>query len=185
MCNFNGPQTFTKMCGYPVKISHQFKPLAIVSLLLLLGAGSLFAQDQGKYIYGDEQRLQIVVHVLGEVKRPGEYIVPDNTDIVEIISKAGGTTEFSNLGRVYITRYHRPAQEGSGSAASDTRKEIIEFNVDKFLKKQTGTPPPVLQPGDVITVGRNSWSKWRNMATIMRDISVGAYFLYRRVIDNK
>ena len=125
MCNFNGPQTFTKMCGYPVKISHQFKPLAIVSLLLLLGAGSLFAQDQGKYIYGDEQRLQIVVHVLGEVKRPGEYIVPDNTDIVEIISKAGGTTEFSNLGSVFITRYHRPGHAVYGPGDPDRKQSEL------------------------------------------------------------
>src|SRR5688572_8546323 len=49
-----------------------------------------------KYILGAESRLEIVVHVLGEVERPGEYRVTDETDVLELISKAGGPTRFAN-----------------------------------------------------------------------------------------
>ena len=36
---------------------------------------------------------------LGEVQRPGEYASPMTTDVLELISKAGGPTEFAKHGR--------------------------------------------------------------------------------------
>ena len=54
-----------------------------------------FLQQKDQYQIGLE-RLMITVHIFGEVRQPGEFLVPDNTNILELISKAGGPTEFSN-----------------------------------------------------------------------------------------
>ncbi len=155
-------------------------------IFLFIFGSFLYGQENEKYILGtpDESLLQIKVHVLGELRKPGEYIVSDKTDIVEIISKAGGVTEFSNLGKVLITRYTMP--EGyQNDPTSKPRKEIIEYNVNEFLKDANSPRPPVLKPGDIIFVPRNGWSKWRSVATVVRDISVviSAYLLYRRTLQ--
>lgn len=151
----------------------------------LLTSGGIFAQDQ--YLLGEEQQLQIVVHVMGEVARPGEYRVSDSTNLVELLSKAGGETDFSNLGSVLITRVKTPsALRGTGNEPIQMiEKEILKYNVSEYLKKKTGPPPPVLKPGDVIYVSRNKWHKWRTIAAVMRDLAIVAstYFLYLRATN--
>lgn len=151
----------------------------------LLATGGMFAQDQ--YLLGEEQQLQIVVYVMGEVSKPGEYRVSDNTNLVELLSKAGGETEFSNLGAVLITRPKTPMDSriAENEPRQNIEKEIIRFNVGNYLKKKNGPPPPMLKPGDVIYVSRNKWHKWRTMAAIVRDLAIVAstYFLYLRATD--
>ena len=45
---------------------------------------------------------------------------------------------------------------------------------------------PVLQPGDVVFVPKNSWHKWKDVSAVIRDVSVvaSAYFLYVRATRN-
>jgi hypothetical protein len=45
----------------------------------------IIRKDQ--YQIGPDERLLITVHIWGEVRKPGEYLVPDDTDILELISK--------------------------------------------------------------------------------------------------
>lgn len=151
----------------------------------LLATGGIFAQDQ--YLLGEEQQLEIVVYVMGEVSKPGEYRVSDNTNLVELLSKAGGETDFSNLGSVLITRPKTPSalRTTGNEPPQNVEKEIINFNVSDYLKKKNGPPPSMLQPGDVVYVSRNKWHKWRTVAAVMRDLAIVAstYFLYLRATD--
>lgn len=150
---------------------------------LFLEIGSASAQEG--YLVGEEQKLEFIVHIMGEVKRPGEYRVPDNTNVLELLSKAGGPTEYSKLGSVTISRqqYNTPADGWNGNDHLAKGNEVIRVNLDDFLKKDNSQPPPLLKPGDVVLVPRNSWSTWRNVSTIVRDLSVVAslYLLYLRV----
>ena len=43
------------------------------------------------------QGLAIKVHIWGQVHRPGRYLVPDGTDLVGLISFAGGPTSGAKL----------------------------------------------------------------------------------------
>lgn len=159
----------------------------VVLVMLMMGGiwGQVFAQETQRYLLGEEAHLQIVVYVLGEVSRPGEYLVSDNTNVVELISKAGGTTDFSNLGDVTIRREVVSYDENSPRKVISN--DVIRFNVQEYLKNKNSPEPPLLKPGDVIYVRKNVWSKWRAVATVMRDISVvaTAIFLYFRTFDNK
>jgi protein involved in polysaccharide export with SLBB domain len=157
--------------------------LVLSSLLL---NSNLFGQES--YLFGEEQQLEIVVYVLGEVDKPGEYRIPDNTDIVKLLSKAGGETEFSNLGHVVITRYKTPViVKPDGSVdTKGAEKEIIKFNINKFLNSKESPPAPILKPGDIIYVKKNKWYTWKTVAAVLRDLAIVAstYFLYVRTFKN-
>lgn len=159
-----------------------------ISIFLI---GPLYAQQEGKYIAGTEKQLQMVVHIFGEVRRPGEYTVLDNTNLLELVSKAGGPTQYSNLGGIKLTRVALFPRKRNGSRSNSngadrtgqfTRKRIYKIDLSDYLNKEKAMPLPVLQPGDVVFVPRNRWFKWRNVVGVARDLSVIAsvYFIYLR-----
>jgi protein involved in polysaccharide export with SLBB domain len=151
-------------------------------------AAPLRAQEHG-YILGEEKGLQMIVHIFGEVARPGEYQVPDDTNVLQLVSKAGGPTEFSRLNDVTVTRaFAQPMVTSAGTdgheAAAGPR--ILVVNLDEYLKSDRSATLPVLQPGDVVRVPRNKFSAWKSVAGILRDVSViaSAYFLGVRAFKN-
>ncbi len=145
--------------------------LFIFSVFILFLSGSAQGQELEDYLLGEEQQLQIVVYILGAVAKPGEYRVSDHMDVVELISKASGTTDFSNMGKVSITRhkstYLAGSGENSGMQKTEGDKEIIYFDVNNYLKKIDGPPPPKVMAGDVIFVPTNKWKTWRTVAAIL------------------
>ena len=44
------------------------------------------------------------VYVLGQVNKPGEFIVNPRVDVMQALSMAGGTTAFASLGEIVILR---------------------------------------------------------------------------------
>jgi hypothetical protein len=152
---------------------------ALIVLAILVSASGASAQDRERYMLGETTRLEILVHVMGEVQSPGEYRVPDNTNVLELISKAGGPTKYASLGSVIVKR-------GGGlsdlSQTGDEQGRVLKVNLENYLTKENSGPIPVLQPGDVVTVHANSWSTWKTVFGMARDISVVAslYLLYVR-----
>jgi protein involved in polysaccharide export with SLBB domain len=128
----------------------------------------------------------MMVHIMGEVQKPGEYRVADQTNLLELLSKAGGPTQFSRLSSISVRRV--AAGRPFPAVASDTtlRIEILRVNIEDILRKPGMPPPPRLQPGDVVFVPKNSWHTWKNISGVIRDVSVvaSAYFLYARASRN-
>ena len=142
------------------------------------------AQSTG-YLLPQEQGLEMIVHIMGEVQKPGEYRVPDRTDVLELLSKAGGPTEYSSLSSVTVRRVM--SVEGTSTRASARREpkvSILKVDLKKAWNEVDGVPPPRLLPGDVVVVSRNSWFGYKRMSTVVRDVAVVAstYLLYLRVI---
>ena len=71
----------------------------IVFFLILIG--SLFANN--KYITGEDGVIRIYVNVIGHVNQPGSYLVPDGSDLITIISLAGGPARGANLKKIKIS----------------------------------------------------------------------------------
>jgi len=175
----------------PMRTRSSLPGLARASACALLAAalaGAAPAQDRQGYTLGEGQRLMIVVHVLGEVKSPGPYSVEDNTTVMELVSRAGGPTEFASLGSVRLTRVeHRPIEVAATAAdVADDSTHVIRVDLDAYLNGKNRAPLPILGPGDIVTVPRNGWFHWRRIAGIARDLSVvaSAYFLYLRAVNN-
>jgi len=167
--------------------SKRFNSLFLTLLISLAFIGNVSGQKKPKYILGEEQKLEIIVHIIGEVKNPGEYRVVDGTNVLELLSKSGGPTEFSKLSRATITRvqYEVPANNTSGNNSNGHLKKgnsIIKVNLEDYLKRENASPPLLLKPGDLVLIPRNVWSRWRSGFAVIRDISVivSVYFLYLR-----
>lgn len=153
--------------------------MPLFASLAFTGPSAAQRTAEDSYLLGEENGLEIVVYVLGEVQRPGEYRVNDFTDVLELISKAGGPTEFASLANVSLRRRDTAGLEPGG-------QRILEVNVSEFLSHEDAPPLPGLGPGDVVTVPRNKKAKWRTAFTMVRDLSVvvTAYLLYLRVEQN-
>jgi hypothetical protein len=157
--------------------------LLLVLLAVVTAAPPLVAQqpagptpERGRYILGEEKRLEMLVHILGQVQRPGEYQVPDGTNALELISKAGGPTEFASLSEVRVTHAALGATTATGAIVGP---RVTDLNLSSFLSSISPRELPALQPGDVVNVPANAKSRWKFAAGILRDISVvaSAYFL--------
>ena len=157
----------------------------ITLILPCLAQEQTIRKDQ--YLITEEQTLQIVVHIWGEVNNPGQYIVPDGTDVLELISLAGGPTEYSNLGNVKLTReYFDSETEDSGNEKLKgqrngepiKKKVIYSINIDKHLDKRELEVVHVLQPGDIVKVNKNNWFRFQNIIKVVYQVAIIAQGLY-------
>lgn len=116
-----------------------------VDLRALLVDGDMrqnLAVEPGDTIYiaaGEERK----VYVVGEVKQPGPYVVPEGTTVFGAINAAGGFTEYASRSRVRLVR---KTPEG---------EEEVSVNLESVARAGPQEDPPVA-PGDVIYVPR-SW----------------------------
>ncbi len=100
-------------------------------------------QTQSRYILtpGSDAFL-MTVRVWGEVQRPGLYDVPIGTDLIEIISAAGGPTSKANLSKVRVIRTDSSQSEG----------EVQTISVKRFVEKGDVAIIPEIRPFDTIVV---------------------------------
>jgi polysaccharide export outer membrane protein len=80
------------------------------------------------------------VYVLGQVNKPGEFIVNPRVDVMQALSMAGGTTPFAALGDIVILR-----RDGGGQQA-------LPFRYADVARGKNLTQNIVLQAGDVVVV---------------------------------
>lgn len=165
-------------------------PRVVLRLALWVSLGCLApmtvsAQERSGYLQGEHQGLEMIVHIMGEVQKPGEYRVADHTNLLELLANAGGPTQFSKLGVVSIRRVPTWIAPENTSGAPAPRPSILRVDVNELLH-DANIAAPALQPGDVVFVPKNSWSTWKDVASVMRDISVvaSAYFLYLNAVKD-
>lgn len=147
--------------------------------LLLLAGQALWAQpppDTGRFtVPGKEeyfldpatQKLSIEVHLWGEVARPGIYRVALGTNVLELLSQAGGPTEFSNLSKVKLTH------KGPSGAS-----RIQTVDIAAFTDGKSSAPIPMLGPGDLVTVPRNVRYAWESTIKLVGDVVIVANLIF-------
>ena len=107
---------------------------------------------------GLEEELNIKVHIWGEVRVPGLYVVSDGTDLIEAISLAGGPTGDAALSRVKVVRF-----------VGETRS-VFDIDVADYLRSASGDAALRLQPGDTIDVPARFWTgmaRWTGVVTML------------------
>jgi polysaccharide biosynthesis/export protein len=81
------------------------------------------------------------VYVLGQVNRPGEFIVNPRVDVMQALSMAGGTTAFAALGEITILRRLDNGQQQS-----------LPFRYADVARGRNLQQNILLQAGDVVVV---------------------------------
>jgi polysaccharide export outer membrane protein len=80
------------------------------------------------------------VYVIGQVNKPGEFIVNPSVDIMQALSMAGGTNAFASLGNIVVLR------------RSNGQQTAIPFHYTEIVKGKDLQQNIVLQAGDVVVV---------------------------------
>lgn len=153
------------------------KTKKVISLLLIIyltffqGLNFVWAQEEenkaksrntGLDYYlapGTDNQLLIKVNVWGEVLKPGIVQVPDNTDLLSLISMAGGPTENAKLSKVKIMR-------------NFTHNRIITVNVKDCVQNGKAEKIPLIKPGDTVIVPRNSFHSVSKYVTFFYNLAV-------------
>jgi polysaccharide biosynthesis/export protein len=79
-----------------------------------------------------------MVFITGEVQRPGAYPLVASMNVVQLIARSGGLTDFAKQKKIYVLR-----------ADKTTR---VDVNYGKVLKGQAADQNVDLAPGDTVVV---------------------------------
>ncbi len=169
--------------------------LAVIALIMFLPQFELFAQETSspnflsgaaQYYLGDKDQILMNVNVWGFVRKPGQYVVPRHTDLISLISFAGGPIEGANLTKVRIIRGGEGAVQNAaiesnngrnGKNGSAHRVPILEVNVKQFTEGGQLSKIPILQAGDTVILPQSGGHKFRNFLgfnSILSIIAAGA-----------
>ncbi|MDO8682226.1 MAG: polysaccharide biosynthesis/export family protein [Armatimonadota bacterium] len=100
------------------------------------------------------------IYVLGEVQRPGMYVLKDNTTALSAISQAGGAIQ------------DRGKLEGTTVIRGDpANPEKIKVDIGKMIKKGDMSQDVVLRPGDLVYVPKTSKPSLREIGDVLGILS--------------
>ena len=159
----------------------------ITLCVLTLQAGALFAQSDlqvgpasykipqvkrvgegSKYYLNEANELLIRVNIWGRVGRPGQYYVPAETDLVALMSLAGGPGSRSRLSDVHVVR----------EADENNQQEVLTVNVRKYIKTGDKRLIPDLKPEDTIVVHGSAWQLVADVTSVIGQMVVVANVYY-------
>jgi hypothetical protein len=182
--------------------------LAVLCSWPVAGLQAQEKPESSGYLLGDETKVEMIVHIWGEVRRPGEYRVTYDTDLLELISKAEGPTSNADLSRIQLTRETEgwnlnaeglkklveEAQAGRITGerlddllASRFSERVSIYDLERYLENKKDAQTPLeLHPGDVVFVPKNNWYLWRELVRVAHEVAVIAsvYVYYLRAVNN-
>lgn len=122
------------------------------------------------YFFGQGQGILIDVNLWGQVGRPGKYYVPYATDLVSLLSIAGGPATTAKLDDIRIIRYAR--------ADTAVVEKIVRVDVEKFIETGEQNFPSLLR-GDTVIVPGGPISVLNTIVTVTNAVFsiVNAIFL--------
>lgn len=106
------------------------------------------------------EKLKMNNYILGQVYKPGLYVVPDDTDFLTLLALAGGPTEDAKLSKIRIVR----------PAAMD--EKVIWVNFKKYLETGNAENIPALQPGDTVVVSGTIFYAFSRVADFLSKAAI-------------
>ncbi len=97
------------------------------------------------YDYSEPESINKKVAVWGFVKYPGKYVVPGESDVMDLLSYAGGPTDYAEMENFRLFRLN-----------SDSSYYVFNIDWNALLwedsVKNITTKLPELKPGDILMV---------------------------------
>lgn len=137
--------------------------LTLTAMAQTLDDSLSLEEESGSGYYlspGLEGQFLMKINVWGEVSRPGVYEVTDNSDLISVISVAGGPTDAARLTKVKLIRNYAH------------RKQIIKFNLKKYLNDAAMKDVPKILPGDTVVIPKNRLSSTTMYVTVLYNLAI-------------
>jgi hypothetical protein len=106
------------------------------------------------------EKLKMNTYILGQVAKPGLYVVPDDTDFLTLLALAGGPREDAKLTKIRIVR---PIAEG---------EKVLWVNFKEYLETGDTELIPALQPGDTIVVSGTIFYAFSRVADFLSKAAI-------------
>lgn len=148
---------------------------SIFIILLLVLTYGLFAQsDTGManvggisaYTYDGArsgvEKLKMNVYILGQVYKPGLYLVPDDTNFLTLLALAGGPKEDAKLTKIRVIR---PKGEGENP-------EILWVNLKKYMESAEENLLPMLMPGDTVVLSGTIFYAFTKVVDFLSKVAI-------------
>jgi hypothetical protein len=151
-----------KSLSFALSLYMIFFQLGVISQAQTEEEGSIQNRNPASQYYlerGTESKLMIKVNVWGAVEKPGSQYVPDGSDLISVLSAAGGPIEGAKLSQIRLVRNF------------DGEKRNMIINVKKCLKKGEPGELPEIKPGDTIVVPKSRVS-FGKFITVIYNVAV-------------
>ncbi|WP_415063234.1 SLBB domain-containing protein [Bdellovibrio sp.] len=115
-------------------------------------------QQSSEYIFRSSPKESLItVQLLGAVNKPGIYYVPANTDLLKLITLAGGTTNGGDLSEILVRKMEPKTWAEIKSKAINEYQGAYEVDAEKLIK-YGGAKNLKLQQDDFVYVPpRTPW----------------------------
>lgn len=92
-------------------------------------------QQSAEFIFRSSPKESLIsVQLLGAVNKPGIYYVPANTDLLKLLTLAGGTTNGGDLSEVLVRKMEPKTWEEIKSKAVNEYQGAYEVDAEKLIK---------------------------------------------------
>lgn len=147
---------------------------ALIVLLFCLSIGFALGQSSVSYVptsnisaYTYEgvrsgvETLKMNTYILGQVYKPGLYVVPDNIDFLTLLALAGGPKEDAKLSKIRIIR---PTADGG--------ERIIWVNFKRYMETGDEALIPRIMPGDTIILSGTIFYAFSKVADFLSKVAI-------------
>jgi competence protein ComEA len=111
-------------------------------------------QQTAEYIFRNSPRDNLItIQIFGSVARPGMYYVPEDTDLMKLLTLAGGVVNSSELDEVIVRKLD--AKNWSGLNTKHVKQknaQTYRVDVDSLLKDSPNLKPLSMSHNDFVYV---------------------------------
>lgn len=144
----------------------KFKKWFALSLVCIFFVQTTFAQEgllgdfrtplqASEYIYRSSPKESLIsVHLLGAVQKPGIYYVPAQTDLLKLLTLAGGAASNGDLSEILVRKTEVQGWDRIQSKAISEHRGAYEVDIKKFIQ-YGGSKQLILAQDDFIYVPQN------------------------------
>lgn len=124
------------------------------------------------YYVAKPGELTIQVNLWGAVARPGRYEVSNKTDLIQLLSFAGGPLNNAKLSEIRVTRL-------SGRDSETTRQSFFVSldDLDKVNEEEIR-----LLPGDTIFIDTTPWADVLSWLSVLATVATLTYAIVRIIV---
>lgn len=92
-----------------------------------------------EYMYRSSPKESLIsVQLLGAVQKPGVYYVPTNTDLLKVLTLAGGSTNGGDISEVMVRKHEPEVWAKIQSKAVDEHRGTYEVDVQELIRQGGG-----------------------------------------------